>query len=310
MKALRIVYMGTPDFAVPSLLALHASQHQVVGVVTVADKPSGRGLQLQESPVKKCAQALNIPILQPIKLKSEEFLAELRALQADLFVVVAFRMLPEVVWNMPVFGTINLHGSLLPKYRGAAPINWAIVNGEKETGVTVFQLQHEIDTGQVFQRATLLIGPDENASSVHDRMMTMGAEVLKKTVDDIASGQLVATDQSLLLDGQSLPHAPKIFKEDCAIDWQLEAGNIHNKVRGLSYYPAAYTMLEDKQCKIFAGKPELTGKYETGFESDMKSYLKFGCRDGWYHITDLQLEGKKRLGIVEFLRGHRFKNQS
>jgi methionyl-tRNA formyltransferase len=310
MKSLRIVYMGTPDFAVPSLLALHGSQHQVVGVVTVADKPSGRGLQLQESPVKKCAQALQIPVFQPIKLKSDEFLSELRALQADLFVVVAFRMLPEVVWNMPVLGTINLHGSLLPKYRGAAPINWAIINGEKETGVTVFQLQHEIDTGQVFQRATMLIGPDENASSVHDRMMTMGAEVLKKTVDDIASGQRVATDQSLLLDGQILPHAPKIFKEDCVIDWQLEVGVIHNKVRGLSYYPAAYTLLEDKQCKIFAGKPELTGQSETGFESDMKSYLKFGCRDGWYHITDLQLEGKKRMGIEEFLRGHRFKKQS
>lgn len=306
MKKLRIVFMGTPDFAVPSLEALIEAGHNVVGVVTVADKPSGRGLQMAESPVKKAAMHHGLSILQPEKLKSPDFIEALQKLEADLFVVVAFRMLPEMVWNMPPLGTINLHGSLLPKYRGAAPINRAIMNGETETGVTVFQLQHEIDTGRVFLRETMTIGPDENASSVHDRMMVMGAQTLAKAVDSIAAGALESVEQSMLSNDPNLPHAPKIFKDDCLIRWEQGVGEIHNHVRGLSLYPAAYTMLEGKQLKVYKGKPELTGQHENGFYSDGKTVLKFGCADGWFHILELQLEGKKRMTVEDFLRGHRF----
>lgn len=306
MKTLRIVFMGTPEFAVPSLETLIRAGHSVVGVVTVADKPSGRGLQVSESPVKQAAIRHSLPVLQPEKLKSPDFLEALRAFEADLFVVVAFRMLPEVVWNMPPLGTINLHGSLLPKYRGAAPINRAIMNGETETGVTVFQLQHEIDTGRVFLREPLSIGPNENASSVHDRMMHMGADALASAVSAIADGALQSVEQSMLSNDSILPHAPKIFKEDCLIPWAAKAYEIHNHVRGLSQYPAAYTMFEGKQLKVFEGQPECTGQQEQGLQTDGKTYLKFGCADGWYHVHLIQLEGKKRMRIDEFLRGHRF----
>ena len=308
MKSLRIVYMGTPDFAVPALERLIASAHEVAAVVTVADKPSGRGLQLTESPVKKCALAHGIPVLQPEKLKSNDFIEALSALQADLFVVVAFRMLPQVVWDMPPLGTINLHGSLLPKYRGAAPINRAIMNGETETGVTVFQLQQEIDTGRVFVRTPLSIGPNENATNVHDRMMVLGADVLLGAVNDIANGTLESVEQASLSVDEDLPTAPKLFKEDCVIPFHLSAAQVHHHVRGLSQYPAAITTLEGKQIKIFSGFPLSTGKQQTGFETDAKTYLRFGCADGWYEVTDVQLEGKKRLSIEEFLRGHRFKS--
>jgi methionyl-tRNA formyltransferase len=305
MKKLRIVYMGTPEFAVPSLEALIREGHHVCGVVTVADKPSGRGLQLSESPVKKVAVKNGIPVLQPEKLKAPEFIASLSALQADLFIVVAFRMLPEIVWNMPPLGTINLHGSLLPKYRGAAPINRAIMNGETETGVTVFQLQHEIDTGRVFLRRPLSIGPDENASSLHDRMMMAGAEALVDAVDAIANGSIKSVDQSQLSTDMELPHAPKIFKEDCIIQSGWDVDKVHNHVRGLAYYPAAFTILEGKQMKVFQGRPEKTGRCETGFSSDGKRFLKIACSNGWYHLEVVQLEGKKRMSIEEFLRGHR-----
>ena len=310
MKSLRIVYMGTPDFAVPALERLIESDHQVVAVVTVADKPSGRGLQLNESPVKKCALAHNLPILQPEKLKADDFIEALAGFQADLFVVVAFRMLPQIVWDMPPMGTINLHGSLLPKYRGAAPINRAIMNGETETGVTVFQLQQEIDTGRVFVRAPLTIDPNENATSVHDRMMLMGAEVLLEAVNAIGNGSLQSVEQASLSDDEVLPTAPKIFKEDGVIPFHLGTAMVHNHVRGLSQYPAATTTLEGKQIKIFEGRPLPNGNMQTGFETDGKTYLRFGCSDGWYEVTDVQLEGKKRMAIDEFLRGHRFKAHS
>jgi methionyl-tRNA formyltransferase len=306
-RSLRIVFMGTPEFAVASLDALVQSRHQVVGVVTVADKPAGRGRQVQMSAVKNYAVEHQLPVAQPEKLRDPEFLNQLTTWNADLFVVVAFRMLPEVVWNMPPMGTINLHGSLLPKYRGAAPINRAIINGEKETGVTTFFLQHEIDTGKVIKRATLPIGPDETAGELHDRMMAIGALTLKETVDLIADGRAEAVAQEMLQsNGEEVCHAPKIFKEDCKIDWSKTGAEIHNFIRGLSPYPAAWTMLGDKSLKIFSGNfiqgnPQTQGEFST----DQKSILKFACADGWYAIKELQFEGKKRMGVEEFLRGWR-----
>lgn len=306
-RSLRIVFMGTPEFAVASLDALVQSRHQVVGVVTVADKPAGRGRQVQMSAVKNYAVEHQLPVAQPEKLRDPDFLNQLASWNADLFVVVAFRMLPEVVWSMPPLGTINLHGSLLPKYRGAAPINWAVINGEKETGVTTFFLQHEIDTGKVIKRATLPIGPDETAGELHDSMMALGALTLKETVDLIADGRAEAVAQEMLQNnGEEVCHAPKIFKEDCKIDWSKTGTEIHNFIRGLSPYPAAWTMLGDKSLKIFSGNfipgnPQTQGEFST----DQKSILKFACADGWYAIKELQFEGKKRMGVEEFLRGWR-----
>jgi methionyl-tRNA formyltransferase len=306
-RSLRIVFMGTPEFAVASLDALMHSRHQIVGVVTVADKPAGRGRQVQMSAVKNYAVEHRLPVAQPEKLRDTDFLNQLTSWNADLFVVVAFRMLPEVVWSMPPLGTINLHGSLLPKYRGAAPINWAMINGEKETGVTTFFLQHEIDTGKVIKRATLHIGPDETAGELHDSMMALGALTLKETVDLIADGRADAVAQEMLqINGEEVCHAPKIFKEDCKIDWSKAGFEIHNFIRGLSPYPAAWTMIGDKSLKIFTGNfipgnPQTPGEYST----DQKSLLKFACADGWYAIKELQFEGKKRMGVEEFLRGWR-----
>lgn len=307
MKSLRIVFMGTPDFAVASLEALTKSNHKVVGVVTVADKPAGRGRQLQESPVKQFAVSQNIPVLQPLKLKDENFHSELKALNADLFVVVAFRMLPEVVWAMPPLGTINLHGSLLPKYRGAAPINWAVINGEKETGVTTFFLQHEIDTGRVIERKTIAIGENETAGELHDKMMLVGAEVLVSTVNKIAEGNTEGTDQlTLIAGGEEIKHAPKIFKEDCQINWENEGELIHNFIRGLAPYPAAWTSLGDKTAKIFKGEFKSGLASDPGtYITDHKSVLRFACKDGWYEVHELQYEGKKRMSVEDFLRGWR-----
>jgi methionyl-tRNA formyltransferase len=306
MKSLRVVFMGTPEFAATSLGALCKSRHQVVGVVTVADKPAGRGLQLQSSPVKTLAGQHNIPVLQPIKLKDPDFLNELKALQADLFVVVAFRMLPEVVWNMPPLGSINLHGSLLPKYRGAAPINRAIMNGETETGVTIFFLQHEIDTGKVIARERMPIGPDTTAGELHDEMMHIGANALVNAIDTIADGSAKAVEQSELMQAsEDVPAAPKIFKEVCRIDWSQNVKQVHNHVRGLSPYPAAWTELEGKIFKIFKGKP-IQGKQLTEpFQTDGKTYLNFRCGDGVYSAQTVQPEGKKRMEVEEFLRGWR-----
>ena len=306
MKSLRIVFMGTPDFAATSLEALCQSRHQVAGVVTVADKPAGRGLQLQSSPVKMLALQYNIPVLQPLKLKDAVFLEELKALQADLFVVVAFRMLPEVVWNMPPLGSINLHGSLLPKYRGAAPINRAIMNGETETGVTIFFLQHEIDTGKVIVSERMPIGLNTSAGELHDAMMLIGARVLVEAIDRIADGRAEAVEQNKIMPtGQDIPSAPKIFKEDCRIDWSQSVAKVHNHVRGLSPYPAAWTEWDGKVFKIYRGIP-IAGKQQSqDVETDGKSYLNFRCADGLYSATTIQPEGKKRMEIEEFLRGWR-----
>ncbi|MFN0030824.1 MAG: methionyl-tRNA formyltransferase [Flavobacteriales bacterium] len=307
-KPLRIVFMGTPEFAVPSLEALHSSQHKVVCVVTAADKPSGRGKQMSQSAVKYCALEKNIPLLQPEKLRDEQFLNALSSHQADLFVVVAFRMLPEAVWQMPPLGTINLHGSLLPQYRGAAPINWAVINGEKETGVTTFFLQHAIDTGHIIQQTKMKIGEQETVGQVHDRMMLIGAETLLQTVESIAAGNVATTTQAEMTSlGNALKHAPKIFKEDCKIDWNKKLHEVHNFVRGLHPYPAAFTEINGRAVKIFFGKKvsEPTDTEAGTIQTDGKSFLRMACADGWYYITDLQAEGKKRMLVDEFLRGWR-----
>ena len=303
-KSLRIVFMGTPEFAVPMLDTLYRSSHQIVAVITAPDKPAGRGMQLSESDVKKYAVAHGLHLLQPEKLKNEAFLDELRALNADLFIVVAFRMLPVVVWDMPPLGTINLHASLLPNYRGAAPINWAIINGEKESGVTTFKLQHEIDTGQIIMRDKVAIRDDETVGELYHELMDIGKVVLLKTVDAIASGDYPLLPQDHITD---VKHAPKIFKDDCRIDWNRDATSIYNLIRGLSPYPAAWTTLQGKTLKIYTadkvidqhGKP--TGQVET----DGKTNLRFTCADGHIVLKDLQLEGKKRMGVEEFLRGYK-----
>lgn len=304
MSSWRIVFMGTPDFAVESLKALIDAGHEVVGVVTAPDKPAGRGQKLSESAVKEYAQAQGLPILQPLKLKDPEFIAQLHALKPDLQVVVAFRMLPEVVWNLPPQGTVNVHGSLLPKYRGAAPINWAILNGEKETGVSTFKLQHEIDTGDILLQEKMPIGPDETAGELHDRMKVVGAQLLVKTLRELASGKLTVSQQQLNAESQ---HAPKLFKADCEIDWNNTAEQIYNQIRGLSPYPTAYTVLSGKTLKIFnaeiePGKPEIPAGT---FSTDHKSYLKFAATDGYLSLKEVQLEGKKKMEIDEFLRGVR-----
>ncbi|WP_235921336.1 methionyl-tRNA formyltransferase [Foetidibacter luteolus] len=307
---LRIVFMGTPEFAVASLDALVKAGANVVGVITAPDKPSGRGMKMNESAVKKYAVEHDLYILQPEKLKNLEFIAALQALQADVQVVVAFRMLPVVVWNMPPLGTINVHGSLLPKYRGAAPINWAIINGEKETGVTTFRLQHEIDTGNVLLQEVIPIGENETAGELHDKMKETGAALLVKTLQLLAEGKLEEMKQEALsgTDVSALPHAPKLFTDTCKIDWGKTAFEIHNLVRGLSPYPAAFTFLDEKMLKVFACTKE-AGQHNLqpgAWETDKKTFLKFACSDGFIHVTDLQLEGKKRMLVTDFLRGYRF----
>jgi len=305
-KELRIVFMGTPDFAVASLDAMCKEGYNVVGVVTAPDRPAGRGMKLTESAVKKFALEKGILVLQPIKLKAPEFIAALHSLKADLQIVVAFRMLPEVVWNMPPMGTVNLHGSLLPQYRGAAPINWAIINGEKETGVTTFKLKHEIDTGDILMQEKFSIGEDETFSEVHDRMKLIGAEVLVKTIDGLADASLIEIPQ-LSLDSGDLKHAPKIFADHCRINWLKSAREVHNLIRGLSPIPGAFTTLHGKMLKIFRTEVEhKTHAEEPGtFSTDGKSYLKFACRDGYLLVRELQLEGKKKMMIEDFLRGNR-----
>ena len=304
--------MGTPEFAVASLSALHDAGCNIVGVVTAPDKPAGRGMKLQESAVKKYALEKGLKILQPEKLKNSDFLNELKNLQADLQIVVAFRMLPEVVWNMPPMGTLNLHGSLLPQYRGAAPINWVLINGEKETGVTTFKLQHEIDTGPVLLQEKMSIGENETAGELHDRMKEIGARVLVETVKGLADGSLKETPQ-IKLNIQSpgeLKHAPKIFTETCQIDWNKPVAEIFNLVRGLSPFPAAFTILKYKKLKIYSSAKEMTKPSIApgSFETDHRSFLKFACTDGYLHLRDIQLEGKKRMMIEDFLRGFRFNN--
>lgn len=304
---MRIIFMGTPEFAVASLDALIQSGSDIVGVITAPDKPAGRGQQMNESAVKKYAVANGLKVLQPVKLRDEEFLEELRSLNADLQVVVAFRMLPEVVWNMPPAGTINLHASLLPQYRGAAPINWVLINGEKESGVTTFFLKHEIDTGHILFTEKVTLTGRETAGELHDRLMDKGAGLLVKTVKAVESGRYTENPQEQLADGIELKHAPKIFKEDCNINWDQPAEKAYNFIRGLSPYPTAYTTLNDKILKVFGAEYELaeTSEQPGEFFSDNRTFLKVSAKDGFVHLTDVQMEGKKRMGIEEFLRGVR-----
>lgn len=301
---MRIVFMGTPDFAVASLDALVKSGFDIVGVITAPDKPAGRGQKIQESAVKKYALEHHLYILQPEKLKAPEFLKELKALEADLQVVVAFRMLPEAVWNMPKLGTINLHASLLPQYRGAAPINWAILNGEKESGVTTFFLKHEIDTGDILFSKKVDITEDMTAGLLHDELMFVGAKLLTETVTAIKEGNYKEKPQDDF-DIAVLKHAPKIFKDDCKIIWNQPVQKVYNHIRGLSPYPAAFTYLLDKTFKIFTAQKENAVVHIQPGEhlTDGKTFLKFAALDGFISVKEIQLEGKKRMQIDEFLRG-------
>ncbi|MBO7607080.1 MAG: methionyl-tRNA formyltransferase [Paludibacteraceae bacterium] len=309
-KDLRIVYMGTPDFAVEPLKKLVEGGYNVVGCITMPDKPAGRGHKIQFSPVKEYAIEKGIPLLQPEKLKDETFQADLKAWNADLQIVVAFRMLPESVWNMPRLGTFNLHASLLPQYRGAAPINWAVINGEKETGVTTFFLTHDIDTGNIILQEKIKIDESDNVGTVHDRLMTIGAELVTKTVDKILDGSVTTTQQSVLYkDLSELKPAPKIFKETCKIDFNEKAQRIHNLVRGLSPYPAAWCELLDRQgnataIKVFETEilNSKTGGEPGTFTYDKKS-IDVTTGEGTIRIKTLQYPGKKRLSAEEFLRG-------
>lgn len=302
---MRIIFMGTPQFAVASLDALIKAGSDIVAVVTAPDKPAGRGQKVSESAVKQYAVANGLKVLQPEKLKNENFIAELTALKADLQVVVAFRMLPEAVWNMPAKGTINLHASLLPQYRGAAPINWALINGEKESGVTTFFLKHDIDTGNILFTEKITLTGHEDAGELHDRLMNKGAGLLVKTVKAVESGRYNEHPQAQLAEGTELKHAPKIFKDDCRIDWIQPALSIYNKIRGLSPVPTAYTELNGKSLKVYASEYQLSEPaiQPGGFLTDNKTYLKFAAKDGFVLLKDIQLEGKKRMGIEDFLRG-------
>jgi len=304
---LRIVFMGTPDFAVATLRALCDAGMNIVGVVTAPDKPAGRGMKIQESAVKRFAVERKLVVLQPDKLKSPDFLQQLRDLNADLQVIVAFRMLPELVWNMPPMGSVNLHGSLLPQYRGAAPINWAIINGEKETGVTSFQLQHEIDTGNILLQKIIPIGPDETAGELHDQMMVIGAALVVETVKGLASQSIEPKAQSKP-DGE-LKEAPKIFSDTCAINAHQNRQQVHDFIRGLSPYPGAFTYLNASMIKIYRSQIPQDSPCDPApgvFMPCNKDRLFFGCADGPIEILELQLSGKKKMNAADFVRGYRF----
>jgi methionyl-tRNA formyltransferase len=340
-KDLRIVFMGTPEFAVASLDALVQAGYNIVGVITAPDKPAGRGMKLTQSAVKKYATEHELFVLQPEKLKNPVFLKELTGLRADLQIVVAFRMLPIDVWNMPQMGTVNVHGSLLPQYRGAAPINWAVINGEQETGVTTFKLKHEIDTGDILLQESFAIGEDETAGEVHDRMKEIGAQLLVKTVEGLVSGTLEEKPQESIVNSEwsmgkeqlaignpknqehhspftihhsPLRHAPKIFTDTCKIDFTKTAEEVHNLIRGLSPFPGAFTYFNEKMMKIYRSKKEvgtteadLAGQTIPGnnYLTDGKTYLKFACSNGYIQVLELQLEGKKKMLVEDFLRGYR-----
>lgn len=306
-KDIRIIFLGTPEFAAYSLEALAADGYNIVAAVTAPDKPAGRGQQIQNSAVKISAEKYNIPVLQPEKLKSQEFIDQLRQLNPDLMIVVAFRMLPEVVWTMPKMGTFNLHASLLPDYRGAAPINWAIINGETKTGITTFFLRHEIDTGNIIFRAEIEIGEDENAGSLHDRMMIAGAGLIRKTVEAIAKNNAPSIDQhSLIAAGTQPKEAPKIFRETSRINWSNDGNSIRNHIRGLSPYPGAWTEMKNGDddavaVKIFSAKFSTANhQLQIGTVTDE---FHVAVIDGWIAIEEIQVPGKKRLGISEFLKG-------
>jgi methionyl-tRNA formyltransferase len=304
MNPLRIIFMGTPEFAVPSLETLVSAGYQVVAVITAPDKPQGRGQELRGSPVKESALKSNIPVLQPTNLKSPEFQEELRTYNADLQVVVAFRMLPEAVWAMPRLGTFNLHASLLPQYRGAAPINWAIINGEKETGVTTFFLQHEIDTGKIIFQEKEPILDEDDAGSLYERLRHKGAELVVRTVRAVESGNYPSLEQTVT---GALKAAPKIFKDTCAINWHHSSEEIRNFVRGLSPYPAAWTRIQEKVFKIYR-VDILTGFSENrGNEwvTDNKTYLRFRTADGWIEVMEFQPEGRRRMTVSDYFKGNR-----
>jgi methionyl-tRNA formyltransferase len=310
---MRIIFMGTPEFASCILNKLIEANKNIVAVVTAPDKPAGRGRSIQESDVKKLAIDKSIPVLQPTNLKAPEFVEELKSYNADLFVVVAFRMLPEVVWNMPPKGTINLHGSLLPQYRGAAPINWAVMNGEKETGVTTFFIEKEIDTGKIIEQAKITIAENETVREVHDRLMHLGADLTLQTVELIESNDSIESKSQNDFDLSQVKHAPKIFKEDCLIDWNKPAHEVHNFIRGLSPYPAAWTILrnrnsgETKTFKLFiSSKTDLSVNEKT--IQTTKEGLLFPCSDNYILITELQPEGKRRMNFKEFLAGNDLKD--
>ena len=305
-KSIRIVFMGTPDFAVASLQALLDGGLNVVGVITAPDKPAGRGLALQQSPVKELAVANKIPLLQPLKLKDPQFLEQLAAWKPDLQVVVAFRMLPEVVWALPPMGTINLHGSLLPNYRGAAPINWALINGEKKTGVTTFLLKHEIDTGDLLLQRELEIEQTDNFGTLYNKLKVMGAKVLTETIERYVQEKITPVPQSNL--EHLLKTAPKLQKETGEIDWNCAGTAINNLIRGLSPVPGAFAKLDGKLLKIYKATPleEKISVPPGTIDTDGKNFLRFACQDGWIQIEELQLEGKKKMPITPFLQGYRF----
>ena len=307
---LRIVYMGTPEFAVESLRCLVEGGYNVVGVITMPDKPAGRGHRLQPSPVKQYAQEHGLPLLQPEKLKNEDFLEALRAWQADLQIVVAFRMLPQVVWAMPRLGTFNLHASLLPQYRGAAPINWAVINGETETGLTTFFLRQEIDTGEVIRQVRVPIADTDDVGAVHDRLMLLGGQLVTDTVDDILAGRVTPIPQEQMPTDTPLRPAPKIFKDTCRIDWNRPAKQVYDFIRGLSPYPAAWTELQQPGqppvvLKIFESEklPQPHSLTPGTVQTDGKTYLRVAVADGFVGIRSLQLPGKRRLSVEELLRG-------
>ena len=308
----RIVFMGTPDFAVGSLRALVEGGYNVVAVVTMPDKPVGRHQsELSQSAVKQYAVAHNIPVLQPEKLKDPDFLEELRSYRADLQVIVAFRMLPEAVWDMPPHGTFNLHASLLPQYRGAAPINWAIINGDTETGVTTFLLDHEIDTGRIIHQARTPITEEDNVETVHDRLRDIGAGVVTQTVDDIIAGNIRPIDQDTLTTDTEIRHAPKIFKDTCRLAFDLPVKRAFDFVRGMSPYPAAWTELVEENGKRTMLKIYATTREETSVAeapgtvlTDGKTFFKIAFPDGYLALTQLQLAGKKRMTVSDFLRGY------
>jgi len=297
--------MGTPAFAVASLSALLAAKMNVVAVVTAPDKPGGRGMQLQQSAVKQFALENNLPVLQPEKLKSPEFFEALKNLNPDLQVVVAFRMLPEIIWSFPPMGTLNVHGSLLPQYRGAAPINWAIINGEKQTGVTTFQLQHAIDTGNILLQAPIEISANMTAGELHDTMKEVGAALLVKTIEGLNNNSIQAKAQLEI--SIELKHAPKIFTKDCEINWENPATSIHNLIRGLAPFPGAITKIDEKMVKLFTTHIIDTPAAEKPgtFLTDGKTFAKIACKGGYIGIDDIQWEGKKRMPISDFLRGYR-----
>lgn len=313
-KDLRIVYMGTPEFAVEGLKTLVEDGYKVVGVITVPDKPAGRGQKLSQSAVKTYAASQNIPVLQPEKLRNPEFLSELANLKPDLQIVVAFRMLPKDVWKLPQFGTFNLHASLLPQYRGAAPINWAVINGEKETGITTFLIDEQIDTGNILLQQKIAIDYYDNAGIVHDTLMTEGAKLIKQTVDGLAEGRIKAKPQNSATTEVPLKQAPKIFKDDCRIQWAQPSEQIYNKIRGLSPFPAAWTyisklddltLLKIYEAEVVRSKPDVPGAIHT----DGKTFLHVSTKDGWLKILSLQIAGKKRMSILEFLRGNNIEGQ-